>query len=156
VGGEPRGAQRPDERRVDRLHGQRPGVAALASNEAERRRHRRAAGCQRERGGRVDRALTSYVKLQDVLPALVVSMLVLPVTGESLSVVVVISGFGSRGSVARIVARGPVQEQTRTPTFPEKWWIATGAALSLAAIVAAFEPVGDAFPDAEDPRALDR
>jgi ABC-type dipeptide/oligopeptide/nickel transport system permease subunit len=156
VGGEPRGAQRPDERRVDRLHGQRPGLAELAGNEAERRRHRREEGRQRERGGRVDRALTSYVELQDVLAALVVSMLVLPVTGESLLVVVMISGLVSRGSVARIVARGPVQEQANTPIFVEKWWIATFAALSLAAIVAAFEHVGDALRDAEDPRALDR
>lgn len=181
-------------------------------------------------GGLVDRALTSYMELQDVLPALVVYMLVLPATGESLFVVVVIFGFFSWGSVARIVrsevtaaaaapyveaaenlgtrrprilrrhvlpnvsnsvvtalahhvpllllteagiaflgfesadvesfgriiARGLVQEQARTPTFPEKWWVATFAALSLAAIVAAFKLVGDALRDAEDPRALDR
>jgi peptide/nickel transport system permease protein len=59
-------------------------------------------------------------------------------------------------SSGRIVARGLVQEQARRPTFHEKPWVATVAALPLAVIVAAFKLVGDALRDAEDPRALDR
>ena len=180
-------------------------------------------------GGLVDQVLARYMELQDVLPALVVYMLVLPMTGESLFVVVVLFGFFSWGGVARVVrsevqavtdapyvqaaqglgrrrlsilrnhvlpnvsnsvvtslthhvplllvteagiaflgfesadvesfgriiARGLAQEQARTPTFPEKWWIATSAAIALALIVASFKLVGDAVRDAEDPRTAD-
>lgn len=58
-------------------------------------------------------------------------------------------------SLGKLIARGVTVEAPATPGFPEKWWVATIAAVTLALVVVAFELVGDALRDAADPRTGD-
>lgn len=56
-------------------------------------------------------------------------------------------------SLGKMIARGITTEAPATPGFPEKWWVATISAVTLAFVVLGFELVGDALRDAADPRA---